>query len=313
MEADGLRQQLEYVSDGEMYWEQQKAVIEGFYLALPERLAVQRHQLLCRWLCFCTTSAAKDAMRPKFEWHLAKLGADLTLSAERAQRIKRLPAGDEKRLCSADMIDYHRRAAYQGRMGTRAKRLLKTLDWSAQRAGCEMMLSAKEQLRETASDQFAREGNVRDGVPLMSDSKSDMDGRLRVLIASFALDDSSDDAAGAESTDASERAPSPTGTTKRKVDLLDESREGDLLSLSKGLFTRMHREQSPGLIFPPYSSSAVHGGGGAPPESTPQEPVRPHTPEEPVRPHTQIATVCRQLAIHLSTHMFLLKCTQTCL
>ena len=316
LEADVMKGQLDYVADPDSYWQNQERSMEQFYVTLCSTLRIHSQQIVSRWLRFCDTSAAKAAMRPCLDWHLAKVEADMRLADERAQRIRWLPAGDEKkpRLESRDLIDYHRRAAHQHRVSMHVKQLIKTLDWSAHRAGCELLLRAKEQLREANTEAFEREGRVRDGVPLVIDSSEELNRLLRELISEFGIsggggstggdsegDGEGEGKAGAEasSQDSHESGATadPHGTTPAATmnngvstarddgDILDDTREGDLLSLVKALFTKMFREQSPGLRFPPYGTAIAHGGGntlgaGSHPNSSGAEPADPISASE---------------------------------
>ena len=265
LEADVLKSQLAYVADPERYWKHQCEIIEHFFLTRKEELRIQRQQVLCRWFRFCSTSDSKEAARRDLETSLARIDQDLVAATERSGRMLQHPATDEKRLASRDLIEYHRHAVRANRMQIRVRRLMKTLEWMAHRSGGELLLRAKTQIRDSADEAFEREGTVRDGVPLMTANKKELDGMLRLLIDDFGVEEAdaetdpmlSDGTLGAiEEGDAAEDDKQPG----RTVDLLDESRESDLLSMVKAIFLRVHREQTPQLRFPPYGSAVAKGG-----------------------------------------------------
>ena len=267
LEAEVLKSQLAYVADPERYWAHQCEIIEHFFLTRQQVLKSQRQQVLCRWLRFCSTSETKEAARRDFEGSVARVDQDLVAAAERSGRMLQHPALDEKRLASRDLIEYHRHAALTNRMHTRLRRLMKTLEWTAQRSGGELLLRAKTQIRDAADEAYEREGPVRDGVPLMTADKEELDNTLRVLIDEFGVEEADehvDPLLDGDVPDEPQEDGEPTAedeeTDGRTVDLLDDSREGDLLSMVKAIFMRVHREQTPQLRFPPYGSAVANGG-----------------------------------------------------
>lgn len=273
LEAEVLKAQLSFVADPERFWAHQCEIIEHFFLTRQHVLQSQRQQVLCRWLRFCSTSETKEDARRDFEGTLAAVDASLVAATERTGRMQQHPALDDKRLASRDLIEFHRHAALNNRLHTRVRRLMKTLDWTTHRSGGELLLKAKTQIRDSADEAYEREGTIHDGVPLMTAEAEDLDNQLRALIEEFGVEEADADVdppLDGELEDVAEVEPVAEGegaeqeeqeaTDGRTVDLLDESREGDLLSMVKAVFMRVHREQTPQLRFPPYGSAVAQGG-----------------------------------------------------
>jgi hypothetical protein len=289
LEADVLMAQLDLLAGADTYWQLKQAQVEQFYLVRTEALLAQHRQVVSRWLRFCGTSALKASIRPDFEQQTGRIEGQITDSDNRAARMRRLPALDGKRLTSDDLMEYHRHHAHQHRAGIQVGRLIKTLDWTAHRDGCELLLRAQDQLREASTLAFQRDGQLCGSVPLINGEAEGLDRVLGELIEAFGIEVANEQSMGetAEISSYESTTGSPASPTSRpRIGLLNESREFELVAVVKALFIRMFTDQSPGLCFPPYGSAIVRSGQVAgKPAGTSQsiEPVASAIPGTPTR------------------------------